>query len=313
MNHQDINRLSEHIIGEVEKQIVGKTQQIELILATFLSGGHVLLEDLPGLGKTMLIRSLSKALGLPFKRIQFTPDLLPTDLSGINFYSQKDQDFVFKPGPLFSTLVLADELNRATPRTQSALLEAMQEKQITVDGVTRELGQEFMVLATQNPVETYGTFPLPEAQLDRFMIRMSMGYPSLEDEIKIVRDFENTPLDRIKQVVDHQELLAMKQYMKTIKVSDEILRYILNMVHRTRDHQGILMGASPRASIALYELTKTFAALQGRDYAIPEDVRYLAPFVLNHRILTRNRAGMTGALEFIDTLIKDIEAPMERI
>lgn len=313
MNHQDINRLSEHIIGEVEKQIVGKTQQIELILATFLSGGHVLLEDLPGLGKTMLIRSLSKALGLPFKRIQFTPDLLPTDLSGINFYSQKDQDFVFKPGPLFSTLVLADELNRATPRTQSALLEAMQEKQITVDGLTRELGQEFMVLATQNPVETYGTFPLPEAQLDRFMIRMSMGYPSLEDEIKIVRDFENTPLDRIKQVVDHQELLAMKQYMKTIKVSDEILRYILNMVHRTRDHQGILMGASPRASIALYELTKTFAALQGRDYAIPEDVRYLAPFVLNHRILTRNRAGMTGALEFIDTLIKDIEAPMERI
>lgn len=313
MNHQDINRLSEHIIGEVEKQIVGKTQQIELILATFLSGGHVLLEDLPGLGKTMLIRSLSKALGLPFKRIQFTPDLLPTDLSGINFYSQKDQDFVFKPGPLFSTLVLADELNRATPRTQSALLEAMQEKQITVDGVTRELGQEFMVLATQNPVETYGTFPLPEAQLDRFMIRMSMGYPSLEDELKIVRDFENTPLDRIKQVVDHQELLAMKQYMKTIKVSDEILRYILNMVHRTRDHQGILMGASPRASIALYELTKTFAALQGRDYAIPEDVRYLAPFVLNHRILTRNRAGMTGALEFIDTLIKDIEAPMERI
>lgn len=189
----------------------------------------------------------------------------------------------------------------------------MQEKQITVDGVTRELGQEFMVLATQNPVETYGTFPLPEAQLDRFMIRMSMGYPSLEDEIKIVRDFENSPLDRIKQVVDHQELLAMKQYMKTIKVSDEILRYILNMVHRTRDHQGILMGASPRASIALYELTKTFAALQGRDYAIPEDVRYLAPFVLNHRILTRNRAGMTGALEFIDTLIKDIEAPMERI
>lgn len=313
MNHQDINRLSEHIIGEVEKQIVGKTQQIELILATFLSGGHVLLEDLPGLGKTMLIRSLSKALGLPFKRIQFTPDLLPTDLSGINFYSQKDQDFVFKPGPLFSTLVLADELNRATPRTQSALLEAMQEKQITVDGLTRELGQEFMVLATQNPVETYGTFPLPEAQLDRFMIRMSMGYPSLEDELKIVRDFENTPLDRIKQVVDHQELLAMKQYMKTIKVSDEILRYILNMVHRTRDHQGILMGASPRASIALYELTKTFAALQGRDYAIPEDVRYLAPFVLNHRILTRNRAGMTGALEFIDTLIKDIEAPMERI
>lgn len=313
MNHQEINRLSEKIITEVSKQIVGKNDRIELILCTFLSGGHVLLEDLPGLGKTMLIRSLSKALGLPFGRIQFTPDLLPSDLSGINFYSQKEEDFVFKAGPLFSTLVLADELNRATPRTQSALLEAMQEKQITVDGVSRDLGQDFMVLATQNPVETFGTFPLPEAQLDRFMMRMSMGYPSFEDELKIVRDYESKPLDTIHQVVDSSELTAMKDSLKEIKVSDEILEYILKIVTKTREDEKILMGASPRASIALYELSKTYAAMQGRDYVIPEDVRYLAPFVLNHRIMTRNKTSLAGSLEFVDELVKTIQAPMETI
>lgn len=313
MNHQEINRLSEKIITEVSKQIVGKNDRIELILCTFLSGGHVLLEDLPGLGKTMLIRSLSKALGLPFGRIQFTPDLLPSDLSGINFYSQKEEDFVFKAGPLFSTLVLADELNRATPRTQSALLEAMQEKQITVDGVSRDLGQDFMVLATQNPVETFGTFPLPEAQLDRFMMRMSMGYPSFEDELKIVRDYESKPLDTINQVVDSSELTAMKESLKEIKVSDEILEYILKIVTKTREDEKILMGASPRASIALYELSKTYAAMQGRDYVIPEDVRYLAPFVLNHRIMTRNKTSLAGSLEFVDELVKTIQAPMETI
>lgn len=313
MNHQEINTLSEKIITEVSKQIVGKNDRIELILCTFLSGGHVLLEDLPGLGKTMLIRSLSKALGLPFGRIQFTPDLLPSDLSGINFYSQKEEDFVFKAGPLFSTLVLADELNRATPRTQSALLEAMQEKQITVDGVSRDLGQDFMVLATQNPVETFGTFPLPEAQLDRFMIRMSMGYPSFEDELKIVRDYESKPLDTINQVVDSSELTAMKESLKEIKVSDEIIEYILKIVTKTREDEKILIGASPRASIALYELSKTYAAMQGRDYIIPEDVRYLAPFVLNHRIMTRNKTSLAGSLEFVDELVKTIQAPMETI
>ncbi len=301
----------EKVVGNVSQVIVGKEREIELLLVAFLAGGHILLEDMPGMGKTMMIKAFAKTLGLEFKRIQFTPDLLPSDITGINFYNQKTGDFQFREGPLFAHIVLADEINRATPRTQSALLEAMEEKQITVDGETRQLPRPFMVLATQNPVETYGTFPLPEAQLDRFLLRMDLGYPSKEEEKDIIRINVGNPLDRINSVVTAEELDYAFAHLPDVSIHPEVLDYLLNIVGETRKKGSIQLGVSPRGSVALFKACQAYAAINGRDYILPEDVKYLAPLVLNHRIIARGATSLTKARELIAELMAGVEVPLE--
>lgn len=301
----------EKVIGNVAKVIVGKEREIELLLVAFLAGGHMLLEDMPGMGKTMMIKAFAKTLGLEFKRIQFTPDLLPSDITGINFYNQKTGDFQFREGPLFAHIVLADEINRATPRTQSALLEAMEEKQITVDGETRQLQRPFMVLATQNSVETYGTFPLPEAQLDRFLLRMDLGYPSKEEERDIIRINVGNPLERIGPVVDEEELGYIFANLAAVSIHPEVLDYLLDIVRETRERGSIQLGVSPRGSIALFKACQAYAAINGRDYILPEDVKYLAPQVLNHRIIARGATTLAKARESIEEIVAGVEVPLE--
>lgn len=301
------------IKSNVSKVIIGKDNEIELVLATFLSGGHILLEDLPGLGKTMMVRSFSKTLNLPFKRIQFTPDLLPSDITGISYFNQRENDFIFREGPLFSNIVLADEINRATPRTQSSLLEAMEEKQITSDGVTRSLNQPFMVLATQNPLETFGTFPLPEAQLDRFAIRMSMGYPEFDEELSIMINNESKPIDNINSVIDGNELSEMLNEVKNVSITNEVATYLLSIITKTRNSDKIQIGASPRASIALLKISKAFALIKGRDYVIPEDIKYLAPYVLNHRIVSRDARDVLSSINLIKEVLSEVNVPVENI
>lgn len=301
------------IKSNVSKVIIGKDNEIELVLATFLSGGHILLEDLPGLGKTMMVRSFSKTLNLPFKRIQFTPDLLPSDITGISYFNQRENDFIFREGPLFSNIVLADEINRATPRTQSSLLEAMEEKQITSDGVTRSLNQPFMVLATQNPLETFGTFPLPEAQLDRFAIRMSMGYPEFDEELSIMINNESKPIDNINSVIDGNELSEMLNEVKNVSITNEVATYLLSIITKTRNSDKIQIGASPRASVALLKISKAFALIKGRDYVIPEDIKYLAPYVLNHRIVSRDARDVLSSINLIKEVLSEVNVPVENI
>lgn len=301
------------IIENVSKVIIGKEKEIELILVAFISGGHVLLEDIPGMGKTMMIKAFSKTIDLPFKRIQFTPDLLPSDVTGINFYNQKTGDFQFRQGPLFSNIVLADEINRATPRTQSALLEAMEEKQVTIDGVTKKLKAPFMVLATQNPVESFGTFPLPEAQLDRFFIRMKIGYPTREEEKLIITNNIKNPLDSIGHVVNGEDLDYILNNVSKVRIKDEVMDYLVNIVNETRNRNEIELGVSPRGSIALFKASQAYAAINGRDYILPEDIKYMAPYVLNHRIIANGINGIDESIELIKGLIEDVEVPLEKI
>lgn len=311
MEIQRYTALKEKVASNVGQVIVGKEREIELLLVAFLAGGHILLEDMPGMGKTMMVKAFAKTLGLGFKRIQFTPDLLPADITGINFYNQKTGEFQFRQGPLFAHIVLADEINRATPRTQSALLEAMEEKQITVDGETRRLPRPFMVLATQNPVETYGTFPLPEAQLDRFLLRIDLGYPSKEEEKDIIRINVGNPLDRINSVVTAEELDYAFAHLPDVSIHPEVLDYLLNIVGETRKKGSIQLGVSPRGSIALFKACQAYAAINGRDYILPEDVKYLAPHVLNHRIIARGATSLTKARELIAELMAGVEVPLE--
>lgn len=306
-------KFKEKIIENVSKVIVGKEKEIELIITSFLSGGHVLLEDMPGMGKTMMIKAFSKTLNLPFKRIQFTPDLLPSDITGINYYNQKTGDFEFREGPLFSNIVLADEINRATPRTQSALLEAMEEKQITADGITRKLNMPFMVLATQNPVETYGTFPLPEAQLDRFLMRIKLGYPAKDEEKLIIRKNIKNPLDSIEPVIDREELDYVLSNVSNVTISEDVMDYLVNIVNETRSKDNIQLGVSPRGSVALFKASQAYAAINGRDYIIPEDIRYLSPYVLNHRIIATGINGVDDATEFIKEIVQSVEVPLEKV
>lgn len=306
-------KFKEKIIENVSKVIVGKEKEIELIITSFLSGGHVLLEDMPGMGKTMMIKAFSKTLNLPFKRIQFTPDLLPSDITGINYYNQKTGDFEFREGPLFSNIVLADEINRATPRTQSALLEAMEEKQITADGITRKLNMPFMVLATQNPVETYGTFPLPEAQLDRFLMRIKLGYPAKDEEKLIIRKNIKNPLDSIEPVIDREELDYVLSNVSNVTISEDVMDYLVNIVNETRSKDNIKLGVSPRGSVALFKASQAYAAINGRDYIIPEDIRYLSPYVLNHRIIGTGINGVDDATEFIKEIVQSVEVPLEKV
>lgn len=301
------------VIANVSKVIVGKEREIELLLVAFLAGGHVLLEDVPGMGKTMLIKAFAKTLDLQFKRIQFTPDLLPSDITGINYYNQKSGDFQFREGPLFANIVLADEINRATPRTQSALLEAMEEKQITVDGETRKLQLPFMVLATQNPVESFGTFPLPEAQLGRFFMRFGLGYPSKEEEKDIIKRNVGNPLEAIGPVADSQELEYIFANLAAVSIQDDVMDYLLDIVGETRNKDSIQLGVSPRGAIALFKACQAYAAINGRDYILPEDIKYLAPPVLNHRIISRGAANMDKSLDLIEGTVASVEVPLEDI
>ncbi len=313
MNTEKFIEFKEKVTSNVSKVIVGKEKEIELIVVAFLSGGHVLLEDIPGTGKTMMIKAVSKTLNLPFKRIQFTPDLLPSDITGINFYNQKTEEFQFRQGPLFSNIILGDEINRATPRTQSSLLEAMEEKQITVDGTTRQLERPFMVLATQNPVESFGTFPLPEAQLDRFFMRIKLGYPTREDEKIIVQRNVHNPLDGIGSVVDLEELNDLFTEISKVSINDDVMDYLVNIVNETRNRDKIVLGVSPRGTIALFKACQAYAAVNGRDFILPEDIKYMAPYVLNHRIIARAIDGMEDSLLLIKEIVESVEVPLEDI
>ena len=282
----DSRTVAQRIIENVEQVIVGKREELRLIVTGLLCAGHVLIEDVPGVGKTMLARALATSTGCSFKRIQFTPDLLPTDVTGVSIYNQKSEDFEFRAGPIIAQVVLADEINRATPKTQSALLEAMEEHQVTVDGVTHKLPSPFIVLATQNPIEYEGTFPLPEAQLDRFLIRVQLGYPSPTDEVIIMdRQQLRHPVDQISQVTDASEILRLQEAVKNIYVDPLIKQYIVQLVGATRKHEAAQLGASPRGSLALFRTSQAFALLTGRDFVTPDDVKALAFSALGHRVI----------------------------
>lgn len=307
-----IGTIIRKIEEEVQKAVIGKDETIRLTLITFMTGGHLLLEDIPGVGKTLLVRAFARALGLEMKRIQFTPDLLPSDLTGISFYNQKEMDFVFRKGPLFSNIILADEINRATPRTQSSLLEAMEEKQISVDGVTRELGSSFMVLATQNPVESHGTFPLPEAQLDRFFMRIAMGYPDREEEKLIALRDNRGSLETVRPAATLEELELLKEALKAVRITDEVMGYILDIVEHTRKDERTLLGVSPRGSIALTLAAKALALTSGRDHVLPEDVKTMARYTLNHRIILKGQR-LRGIYTYMDEVLQKVPVPLEKI
>ena len=283
---EDPKIIAERIQANVEKVIVGKTSEVRLAVICMLCQGHLLIEDVPGVGKTMLARSLAKSAGCSFKRIQFTPDILPSDVTGVSVYNQRTSDFEFRPGPLMAQIVLADEINRATPKTQSALLEAMEEHQITVDGVTRRLPEPFMVMATQNPIEYEGTFPLPEAQLDRFLMRVHLGYPSNTDEVLMMDNQQVVhPIESLDQVTDPNEIVGVQRAIKDIYVDPLIKQYIVAVVDMTRQHESVYLGASPRGSLALYRTAQARALLDGRDFVIPDDVKELAYTTLGHRVI----------------------------
>ena len=300
------------IVDNCSKVIVGKEDTIEQIIVCLIASGHVLLEDLPGTGKTMLLRSFAKSIGGDFRRIQFTPDLMPSDLTGINFYNQKKGEFEFRKGPLFSNIVLADEINRAVPRSQSALLEVMEERQISVDGTTWKMDEPYMVMATQNPVESYGTFPLPEAQLDRFFMKLSLGYMTKEQEIGILRRPETVRIvDALEQVVTIEEINRMRESYSSVTVSDDIASYIMDIIEYTRQSSLLVNGVSARGSLALYKASQITAALSGRDYVIPEDVKREAMAVLPHRIMLSGRSHL-GSQGFVRNMLEEVEVPLEK-
>jgi MoxR-like ATPase len=290
-----VSQFMDRIIPNVETVIVGKRERIELLMVALLCHGHVLLEDVPGTGKTMLARAAAASMGLQFKRLQCTPDLLPNDITGVSVFNQGTSQFDFRPGPVFVNILLADEINRATPRTQAALLEAMQEHQVTVDGVTRSLPAPFLVLATQNPIEYEGTFPLPEAQLDRFLMRLSLGYPEEDDEIQILRNLRKQhPIETIGKVVDGSQLLALYDAVSDVHVDPSLEHYIVALVRATRTHPDLALGASPRGSLALHKTAQALAALRGRDYVIPDDVKTLVPLTLAHRLILKPESQLRG-------------------
>ncbi len=297
----------------VGRVIVGRDDVVEMALVAMLCDGHVLIEDVPGIGKTMLAKALAKSVGCNFKRIQFTPDLMPSDVTGINFFNQKSGEFDFRAGPLIANIVLADEINRATPRTQSALLEAMEEHQLTIDGVTTPLPSPFLVLATQNPIELEGTFPLPEAQLDRFLLRVRMGYPdaSQEDEILLRFEAEN-PLDHLRPVIDAGELVRLSATLPSVRVDASLRDYIVRIIAATRAHAAVELGASPRATLALFRAARALAAIRGREYVLPDDVKHLAPNVLAHRLMLSSQSRLRGrdAESLVREILDEIAVPV---
>ncbi|AOZ92093.1 AAA family ATPase [Paenibacillus crassostreae] len=290
MEIQQIQELANKVKANISQVIVGKEDAVELLLTAIIASGHVLLEDVPGTGKTLLAKTLSNSMECSFQRIQFTPDLLPSDLTGIHFYNQKEGDFVFRPGPLFANMVLADEINRATPRTQASLLECMEERQISVDGETHILGRPFIVIATQNPIDNQGTFPLPEAQMDRFMLKMKLGYPSENEGVEILkRTTTSESFSKLTSVVTQQEIVEAQSSYMAVKVQDDLLHYIIQIAEATRKHSDISLGVSPRGTQALVRAAQAFAAVRGREYVLPDDIKYMVPSVLSHRLVFRNR------------------------
>ncbi len=288
-----VQRFADKLLANLEKVIVGKRQTLELVIIGLLCQGHLLIDDVPGVGKTILARSLAKSLGCAFSRIQFTPDMLPSDVTGVSIFNQVTREFEFRPGPIVAQVVLADEINRATPKTQSALLEAMEERQITVDGITHPLPQPFIVLGTQNPIEYEGTFPLPEAQLDRFLMRIRIGYPELADEIRILELQQlRHPLLDLQPIATAEEVLEAQEAVKTVYVSPAVERYIVELVRATREHSDVYLGASPRGSLGLYRAGQARAAIKGRDYVLPDDIKVLAEHVLAHRIIIQPAARL---------------------
>lgn len=310
----DVARVSGAVRENVGRVIVGKTEVVELVLVGLLCEGHILLEDVPGVGKTMMARSVAATLGLKFARVQCTPDLLPGDIIGTSVYNPNTREFEFRPGPVMNQIVLTDEINRATPRTQSALLEAMGEFQVTVDGVTRKLAPPFLVLATQNPIEFEGTFPLPEAQLDRFLLRVNMGYPNEAEEREIVlRQVRGERPDSLKSVAGPEDIVKAQAAVRTVHVDLDLLRYIVDLVNATRKHPDVSLGGSPRASITLFRSAQALAAVRGRDYVLPDDVQYLAPYVLNHRIALKPESQLRGkaAADVVREVIERQALPIE--
>lgn len=313
MEIKEIQNKCSKIKANIQKVMIGKSDVIELILTTLLAGGNVLLEDVPGTGKTVLAKALAKSIAFEFNRIQFTPDLLPSDVTGLNYYNAKEGEFVFRKGPVFANILLADEINRATPRTQSGLLECMEEKQITVDGETRVLEKPFFVIATQNPVETAGTFPLPEAQLDRFMMELSMGFPTEEEEVQMLERFwQQNPLEKLTAVCTKEELLEMQRSIQRVEAGSSVKQYLVQVIQSTRKNEKIAIGVSPRGTLALLRSAQAYAAINGRNYIIPEDIKYIAPYVMSHRITAGS--GFYNSEEkmvLVKECIRAVEVPTE--
>lgn len=304
-----------NVLQNVEKVIIGKRKEAVLSLTALLAGGHVLLEDVPGVGKTMLVKSIAKSVSASFKRIQFTPDLLPSDVLGVSIYNPKEMEFEFRPGPIMGNIILADEINRTSPKTQSALLEGMEEGNVTIDGYTYRLPTPFFVMATQNPIEYEGTYPLPEAQLDRFLLKMKMGYPSPDEEIEVLsRASQNITLDDIDSVITEEELLKAQNDVKNVFVDDIIKEYIVNIALRTRNHAQVYLGVSPRGSIALLKAAKAYAFLNGRDFVVPDDIQFLAPYVFAHRMILRSEAKYEGVSseDIIRSILTSVQVPIQR-
>jgi len=309
----EVAATAKKIIGNVETVIVGKRSQIVLSLVSWFCEGHILLEDVPGVAKTMLARALAASVGSTFKRIQCTPDLLPTDVTGASVFNPRTTDFEFRPGPLCAQIVLADEINRATPRTQAALLEAMAEGRVSVDGTTHELERPFLVIGTQNPIDHEGTFPLPEAQLDRFLVRFSLGYPSLDQELKMLDMLEHGhPLDKLTPVVSAADLIACQRTVREVHVDEKVRRYLMQLVHETRVHDDLALGASPRASLALFRTAQAMAAILGRSFVLPDDVKRVAPAVLTHRLILRpeSRLRKVTAAGVVEEIMSEVPVPV---
>lgn len=303
------------VIENIEHVMVGKRDVAVLSLVAILAEGHVLLEDVPGVGKTMMVRSLAKSVGADFKRIQFTPDLLPSDVTGVSIYNPKTLEFEYRPGPIMGNIVLADEINRTSPKTQSALLEGMEEANVTVDGVTKSLGKPFFVMATQNPIEYEGTYPLPEAQLDRFLFKIRMGYPSAGEELEILNLAEKErPIHKLEPVITKEELVELQGEIQTVYVDETVKRYIIDLVTKTRKHPSVYLGASPRGSIALMKAAQAYAFLYGRDYVIPDDIQFLAPYTLPHRMILKSEAKYEGksAGQLLTEIISRTPVPVQR-
>ena len=305
----------DQVLENISKVIIGKREVAELSVAALLAGGHILLEDVPGVGKTMLVRALAKSTGANFRRIQFTPDLLPSDVVGVSIYNPKEMAFEFRPGPIMGNIVLADEINRTSPKTQSALLEGMEESSVTVDGETLAIPKPFFVMATQNPIEHEGTYPLPEAQLDRFIMKLKMGYPTVTEEVQVLNSLEhNVPIEELETVISLAELTAIQKEVRAVHVSDVLKTYIVELATRTRNDPYVYLGASPRASIALMRAAQAYSLMKGRDFVMPDDIQFLAPFVFSHRIILKPEARYEGmqAQEILKEIIKRTPVPVER-
>ncbi|GAC1398318.1 MAG: MoxR family ATPase [Ktedonobacteraceae bacterium] len=311
-----VQRIADTIRVNVERMIIGKSDIITLLLVALFSDGHVLIEDVPGMGKTVMAKALARSLGATFQRVQGTPDLLPSDIIGVSYFDQRESEFVFRQGPLFAQILLVDEVNRTTPRTQSALLEAMAERQVTVDRDTRMLPKPFLVLATQNPLELEGTFPLPEAQLDRFLLNIQIGYPTEDEEQNILHRFKyDDPLETLQPVINAEQIIELQRAIRAVRWQPSVERYLIAIVRATRNNLAIQIGISPRGTLALYRACEAYAAIQGRDYVQPDDVKYLAPRVLAHRLLTTTRTRMRGKrnLELMENIIRSTPVPVEKI